>query len=171
MVLCDPNKSPRNKLWKAACGVMLTPMSQIVPFLLLGIGIDDMFVIVRALEMMPEHLTTPQRMKLAMRDCGGSITVTSVTDCVAFCTGATIRFPAMRAFCVHCAVGIVAVFLLTCTFVCASLAIADRAMKGNPSRVGKAIHTCRRIDVHSAANQHDGKPHGGGAAETSNLTR
>jgi Niemann-Pick C1 protein len=91
-----------------AMGIMLTPISQIVPFLLLGIGIDDMFVIVRALELVPESAgSVPTRMKIAMRDCGGSITVTSVTDAIAFCVGATIRFPAMRAFCLHCAVGIV----------------------------------------------------------------
>ena len=80
-----------------AMGIMLTPISQIVPFLLLGIGIDDMFVIVRALELVPESAgSVPTRMKIAMRDCGGSITVTSVTDAIAFCVGAN-RQPVHRS--------------------------------------------------------------------------
>ena len=43
-------------------GVSVTPISQIVPFLLLGIGIDNVFILVRALERVPVGHTTEERL-------------------------------------------------------------------------------------------------------------
>ena len=74
-------------------GVIVTPISQVVPFLLLGIGVDDMFVIVRTLERMPLSLSTEERIQRTFRECGGAIAVTSCTDALAFLVGATIKFP------------------------------------------------------------------------------
>jgi predicted RND superfamily exporter protein len=149
-------------------GIMVTPCSPIVPFLLLGIGIDDMFVVVRSIELVPEGIPTEQRIKLAMRSCGGSITVTTVTDAVAFLIGATIRFPAMKTFCIHAAVGITVVFILTCTFVVAALAISDKGMNGDPAPIDQVIYKARKIDVSGV----DRRTTIGGTPEpASNITR
>ena len=39
----------------SACGVMYSSMHSILPFLLLGIGIDDMFVIVQCFDTLEVH--------------------------------------------------------------------------------------------------------------------
>ena len=149
-------------------GIMITPCSPIVPFLLLGIGIDDMFVVVRSIELVPEGIPTEQRIKLAMRSCGGSITVTTVTDAVAFLIGATVRFPAMKTFCIHAAVGITVVFVLTCTLVVSVLAIHDRGMNGNPTVMDKFVYKVRKIDASVVDRR---ATIGGTPAPASNITR
>ena len=152
----------------SAFGVMITPCSPIVPFLLLGIGIDDMFVVVRSIELVPEGIPTEKRIKLALRSCGGSITVTTVTDAVAFLIGATIRFPAMQTFCIHAAVGITVVFGLTITFVVAGLAIADKGMNGDPSPLDALAFKVRKIDVSRTERR---RTMGGTPQQASNITR
>lgn len=67
-------------------------MHPIIPFLLLGIGVDDMFVIVQSLENLPKSqksLPIPQRIGMTMKHAGVSITVTSLTDMMAFLIGAS----------------------------------------------------------------------------------
>ena len=114
-------------------GVVVTPISQVVPFLLLGIGVDDMFVIVRTLERIPLSLSTEDRIERTYRECGGAIAVTSATDALAFLVGATIKFPAMRAFCINAGVGVILTFILQLTFMAATLALTDRGIKGEPT--------------------------------------
>jgi Niemann-Pick C1 protein len=68
-----------------------SPMHAILPFLCLGIGIDDMFVIVQCwnnLSNAQEDKTLHEKVGLVMRHAGVAITVTSLTDVFAFGVGA-----------------------------------------------------------------------------------
>lgn len=59
---------------------------------MLGIGVDDMFVIVGALKNLTDEqqkLPLNERIGKALRHSGASITVTSLTDIMAFFIGAT----------------------------------------------------------------------------------
>ncbi|KAK2713471.1 hypothetical protein QYM36_009366, partial [Artemia franciscana] len=73
-------------------GVFYGPVHSILPFLLLGIGIDDMFVIIQCwnnLSAEEQEFTLPVRVGTALKHAGVSITVTSITDIAAFAIGAT----------------------------------------------------------------------------------
>ena len=78
----------------SAFGLFFGPMHNVLPFLLLGIGIDDMFVIVQCWDVLDskykarkrkngeEDIALPERFGHTMSSAGGAITVTSFTDIV-----------------------------------------------------------------------------------------
>ena len=73
--------------------------SQVLPFILLGIGVDDIFVMVRSVEEVDEMhpgLAIPERFRKALNLGGMSITVTSVTNAVAFMFGSLTAIPAVQ---------------------------------------------------------------------------
>eukprot|EP00662_Eupelagonemidae_sp_cell21_P038030 gene38030-47385_t len=73
--------------------------------MLLGIGIDDTFVICAAWEAC-EEADPQQRMVKAMEEAGPSIAVTSLTDVAAFAIGTATVLPALRDFCIYACLGI-----------------------------------------------------------------
>ena len=79
-------------------GVPFTVLTQILPFILVGIGIDDAFVIATAFDRTDDSADIPERVGLAMERVGVSITLTSMTDIVAFLLGATCVFPSAACF-------------------------------------------------------------------------
>ncbi len=113
----------------AAAGVFFGPMNNCLPFLLLGIGIDDMFVIVQCWDSIEKEekeeeeegeqglpAPLPDRVGRALQRAGAAITVTSATDVMAFGVGASTVLPALRAFCLFAAAGVVAVYFFQLTF-------------------------------------------------------
>ncbi|XP_046544778.1 protein patched homolog 1-like isoform X1 [Haliotis rubra] len=109
--------------------VIYGPIQSIMPFLLLGIGVDDMFVIVESWKnLTPEEelLPLPQRVAVMMKHAGVSVTVTSITDIVAFGIGASTVIPALSAFCIYAALGILALYVLQSTFFVACLSLDQK---------------------------------------------
>ena len=98
------------------CGLPVNPVVTILPFILLGIGVDDMFVLINAFEKTSIDASPADRMSEAMASAGVSITITSVTDLFAFVLGITSALPALSEFCAFAAVGITADFLLQISF-------------------------------------------------------
>jgi hypothetical protein len=61
-----------------------------LPFLLLGVGVDDLFVIVtcwKNLNFGSNQVSLPEKMGQTLRRAGTSITVTTLTDVAAFLVG------------------------------------------------------------------------------------
>ena len=76
------------------CGLAYGPLHNIIPFLLLGIGIDDMFVIMQCWDNLfssgdkaTKEIPLAKRIGKTMKHAGVAITVTSATDMVAFAVG------------------------------------------------------------------------------------
>merc|ERR1719367_745004 len=61
-------------------------------------------------------LPLEERFGLAMKYAGVTITVTSVTDFIAFAIGASTVLPALKSFCIYCGIGILMVYFLQVTF-------------------------------------------------------
>lgn len=114
----------------SAFGVFYGPVHSTLPFLLLGIGVDDMFVIVQAWDNIPSDVVKkrgiPEAIGLALKHAGCSITITSLTDFLAFMIGATTILPALRSFCIFAGIGIIADFALQATLFTAFLALDAR---------------------------------------------
>ena len=80
---------------------MAEVLQQILPFILVGIGIDDAFVICGAFDATDPSLGFPERMEKAIQRVGVSITLTKVTSLAAFLLGATCAFPSVQYFCYY----------------------------------------------------------------------
>jgi len=114
--------------------LVFSPMHAIIPFLMLGIGIDDMFVIVQCYnnvvkEGLHEGLEHHEVIGLTMKHAGVAITVTSVTNILVFAIGASTVLPALQSFCLYCAVGILAVYIYQGTIFTAAFSLDQRRIE------------------------------------------
>ena len=71
----------------------------LLPFLLIGIGVDDMFVIANAIDQVPFSNTADERLIEGIKHAGPSITITSFTNVLAFFFGSTTSLIALSSFC------------------------------------------------------------------------
>ena len=78
------------------CRVPFVSMVGVLPFLILGIGIDDMFILVDELDRQHISLSVVETVKEVLSRSGATITMTTVTDLVAFAVSTSTSFPAIR---------------------------------------------------------------------------
>ena len=145
----------------SALNLFYGPMHNLIPFLLLGIGVDDMFVIMQCFDnLTPAERSLddiPSAVSLTMRRAGVAITVTSLTDFMVFVIGATTVLPALRSFCLWCAIGILAVYVFQITLFAGSLALdCRRLLQGRNGFCPCYVHT--EVEV-------EGEGGGGGRTE------
>lgn len=101
------------------------------PFLMLGIGIDDTFVMLASWRRTSSHDPIPVRMGNCYRDAAVSITITSVTDMLSFWIGVITPFPCVQIFCVYTGACVVFTYFWHLTFFGGCLAMAGYAEKQN----------------------------------------
>ena len=117
------------------CGGRTTGVHQLMPFLLVGIGADDMFVVCNAVDQTVLGSTAEVRIGDALGHAGPAITITSLTNALAFAFGATTSLEALSSFCMFAAVCIVMLYLLVNTVFLAVVVWDTR-------RVEKKMHEC-----------------------------
>ena len=80
-----------------------------------------MFIIVEALESVDPDIQGEERLVIAMKHIGGSITMTTSTDLVAFAVSTVSDFPAVHLFCVYAALSIFFAYVMLITLFLALL--------------------------------------------------
>ncbi|XP_076048649.1 patched domain-containing protein 3-like [Oratosquilla oratoria] len=116
----------------SALGVTYGPVHSILPLLMLGLGVDDMFVTVQSLTNLKgeeRRHCLERRIALAVKHAGVAVTVTSLTDFVAFFIGSTTILPALRSFCIYAAVGIIMLYAFQTSFFTAWLVLDQKRME------------------------------------------
>ena len=108
------------------------PMTQILPILLIGLGVDySIHLTSRYREDVSSRATVDQSIGSAIRTVGIALALATITTSIGFLTNVTNDIPALREFGVLAAIGIVASFLLTLTFLPAVREVLDRAAERN----------------------------------------
>eukprot|EP00439_Symbiodinium_sp_Y106_P078420 s327_g17.t1 len=135
----------------AAIGVRYNATVSIAIFVIMGVGVDDSFLIVRTLEEEDdaEGPGTEERIAKALAKAGPSVLLSSTTNIVAFALGAGTPMPALISFCIYTSVGMATDFAFQVTFFVAMLALDERRRRCSPScsiipefcRAGR-IHSC-----------------------------
>merc|ERR1719162_753608 len=110
-------------------GVKTNPVTTTLYLVLLGIGVDDGYVVMG--EFGHAKGSPEQRVIKAITKAGTSIAVTSTTDMVAFAAGCTSSLPALRDFCIFAAIGIFWDFFYQSTFFIGLLMLRARGTADN----------------------------------------
>lgn len=119
--------------------------SEVVPFLILAIGVDNMFIISvseqRAMEQLKseaaegEEPSHEEALGMALREAGPTITAAAISEVAAFMVGTTTGVPALTNFCLTAAMAVAADFLLQITAFCAVLELDYRRRRAKRADV------------------------------------
>ena len=112
-----------------AFGVPFINIAGILPFLVISIGIDDMFIIIDEFENIPDAMPANRKVSHAIGKVGATITMTTLTDIIVFAIGISSSFPAIKYFCIFATVTFTAEFLLQMTLFIALLSLDARRLK------------------------------------------
>lgn len=87
--------------------------AEVVPFLILAIGVDNMFLISRAEREVPKFVDKVElRIAFALKEIGPSIFTAAFCEALAFFIGMLTDVPALQNFCLVAGLGVVADFIL-----------------------------------------------------------
>ncbi|KAH7523402.1 hypothetical protein FEM48_Zijuj06G0007300 [Ziziphus jujuba var. spinosa] len=100
----------------SAIGVKSTLIiMEVIPFLVLAVGVDNMCILVHAVKRQPMELPLEGRISNALVEVGPSITLASLSEVLAFAVGSFIPMPACRVFSMFAALAVFLDFLLQVT--------------------------------------------------------
>lgn len=108
------------------CGVPFSFLTQILPFIMFGIGLDDAFIIHGSFGRTDPSKDTADRIQETMEDIGGSITLTTVTTSMAFGLGCLSSIPAVFWLCAYAFPTVIIDYMYQVTFYVACMALDER---------------------------------------------
>nr|XP_008505419.1 PREDICTED: patched domain-containing protein 3 [Equus przewalskii] len=132
----------RNKMWVAAFGVISAALAVVSgfglmlyigvpfviivansPFLILGVGVDDMFIMISAWQKTSLVDSIKQRLSDVYSKVAVSITITTTTNVLAFYTGIMTSFRSIQYFCIYTGTTLLFCYLYNITCFGAFLAL------------------------------------------------
>ncbi|KAJ4298881.1 niemann-Pick type C- protein 1 [Kalmusia sp. IMI 367209] len=119
----------------SAAGVKVTLIiAEVIPFLVLAVGVDNIFLIVHEFERVnishPEG-TIPERVSRALGRMGPSVLLSATTETTAFALGCAVGMPAVRNFAAYAAGAVLINAILQVTMFVAVLALNQRRVESN----------------------------------------
>ncbi|XP_077159467.1 patched domain-containing protein 3-like [Paroedura picta] len=147
---CSRFDSVRTKVWVASFGVLTAGMAVLssfglllfcgvpfvitaanAPFLILGVGVDDMFILVSCWQKTKVKDTVRDRMADTYAEAAVSVTITTLTDVLAFYIGIATSFPSIQSFCIYTGTAFIFCYIYNLTFLGAVLALNGRREESN----------------------------------------
>ncbi|CEM10226.1 unnamed protein product [Vitrella brassicaformis CCMP3155] len=126
-------------------GFVHVPPIEATPFLCMGIGVDDMFVIFNSYALAVKVTDPRERVAVAIKDCGISITITTLTNLIAFGVGASSDYLSIRNFCIITFLALLMGYFYALTFFLASVCLdAKREAAGKGPYLETWCNTCRK---------------------------
>ncbi len=119
----------------SACGIKVTLIiAEVIPFLVLAVGVDNIFLIVHEFERVnvshpDEEVET--RIAKALGRMGPSILLSASTETIAFALGAAVGMPAVKNFAVYAAGAVLINALLQVTMFVSVLALNQRRVENS----------------------------------------
>ncbi|XP_055886577.1 patched domain-containing protein 3-like isoform X2 [Biomphalaria glabrata] len=134
-------------------GVRFVNMVGIMPFLTLGIGVDDMFLLMGTWSEITaiKDISIEERIGLVFKKAGVGITITSLTDFLAFVVGSLSVFKSVKNFCIYTGVGVLLCYVCNATFFAACLTYHGRRVYS-----GRHTITCKKVGKSRAELSREG---------------
>ncbi|CAA93751.2 SSD domain-containing protein [Caenorhabditis elegans] len=104
-------------------GVRYNVINTIIPFLIIAIGIDDMFLMNACWDQTSKSLSVPERMSKTLSHAGVAVTITNVTDVMSFAIGCITDLPGIQFFCIYACVSVAFSYFYQLTFFSGAMAI------------------------------------------------
>ncbi|KAJ6410205.1 hypothetical protein OIU84_009658 [Salix udensis] len=104
---------------------------EVIPFLVLAVGVDNMCILVHAVKRQSIELPIEERISNALLEVGPSITLASLSEILAFAVGSFIPMPACRVFSMFAALAVLLDFLLQVTAFVALITFDCRRAEDN----------------------------------------
>lgn len=119
----------------SAAGIKVTLIiAEVIPFLVLAVGVDNIFLIVHEFERInishPEG-SIPERVSRALGRMGPSILLSALTETTAFALGCAVGMPAVRNFAAYAAGAVLINAILQVTMFVAVLALNQQRVETN----------------------------------------
>ncbi|PIO40393.1 hypothetical protein AB205_0134540 [Aquarana catesbeiana] len=96
-----------------------------------GVGVDNMFIIISCWKQTKLASTIEERMADTYQEAAVSITITTLTDVLAFYIGIMTHFPSVQSFCIYTGTALVFCYIYCITFFGAILALNGIHEKNN----------------------------------------
>lgn len=113
------------------CGVPMTSIHGMLPFILVGVGLDDSFIIVADFYRHPRSLLIEERVRKTIHEVGLSILTSTLTSTCAFGLGCISSIPAVFWVCLYAFLAIPIIFLYSLTMFVAIIVIDERRVDEN----------------------------------------
>ncbi|XP_062408321.1 patched domain-containing protein 3-like [Sardina pilchardus] len=150
IVACIRFDNVRNKVWMACLGVFSTGLAVLgsfglllamgvpfvstvgtSPFLILGIGVDDMFIMISSWQQTNVRDSVPERLSHTFETAAISITITTLTDVLAFFLSYSNPFGSVQSFCLYTGTAVLFCYIYNVTFFGACLALNGQREESN----------------------------------------
>ncbi|KAJ6224071.1 hypothetical protein RDWZM_002616 [Blomia tropicalis] len=113
------------------CGIEMIGINLAAPFLMLGVGMDDAFVLLAAWRRTSTSMTVSERMGHTYAEAAVSITITSLTNFISFMIGIITPFPSVRIFCIYTSVAVLFTYAYHITFFGGLMAYFGKVERNN----------------------------------------
>uniref|UniRef100_A0A1I7VN58 SSD domain-containing protein n=1 Tax=Loa loa TaxID=7209 RepID=A0A1I7VN58_LOALO len=130
------------------CGLRYQSIVIVTYFLVLSVGVDDVFIIMRAWDRTSITIPIPARLAKTLENAGPSITISSLTNALSFGIGIFSSTPAVRTFSIYSCFAIIVCYFFQLILFTAVLALSGKRERNNY----QALFCCFKADP-SARNR------------------
>lgn len=103
-------------------------IAEVIPFLVLAIGVDNIFLVVHELDQQDQSLPVEERVSSAVKSIGPSCFISAVLQTSMFLLASSIQMPAVRNFALYSACAVAINFVLQMTAFLAFLSLDQKRM-------------------------------------------
>lgn len=129
-------------------------IAEVIPFLVLAIGVDNIFLIVHEMHVVSEvspHLSVEARISLALEKIGPSCLISAILQVLMFLLATNVQMPALRNFAFYSAGAVAINFLLQMTAFVALLSLDQKRLESGRVDCAPWIQISNQIEIGNEA--------------------